>query len=299
MKKKHFAATVIASLAASQSALGADMAVKAPPAAPLTAPMAFTWTGFYVGGNIGWKEGNFNSTVSTPAYSSPLLSILTIPADSYYLGTTTANSFIGGGQFGYRFEASNSWVLGVEGNFDAQNLRSNVVQTGPGTASNTVTLNNGITLTSAATRDGRFGTLLPGDYYSEQAQWQASILGEVGYAFDRLLVYASSGVAFTRVSITGNFPGNVNFERFSYPGSSGSDSHTLTGFTIGGGVAYALDNHWGVEAQYQYTNYQGTNFSTGAIAGSCSAAMICTFVPTNTHLGLTTNELLGKVNYRF
>jgi outer membrane immunogenic protein len=49
-----FAITALA-LAASGSAFAADMAVKAPPSAP--APVD-SWTGWYVGGNVGDEYAN-------------------------------------------------------------------------------------------------------------------------------------------------------------------------------------------------------------------------------------------------
>ncbi len=54
--KKFFLATVglVAFASAAAPALAADMAVKAPPPAPL--PVIYNWSGFYFGGNGGWGE---------------------------------------------------------------------------------------------------------------------------------------------------------------------------------------------------------------------------------------------------
>jgi outer membrane immunogenic protein len=291
MKKSLVVSAVLVALVGTQ-AFAADMAVKAPilsPSAPVYSPV-FSWTGFYIGGNAGWKEGLFNETVSTPAFASPYQP-QGLKADSYYLGSTTANSFVGGVQLGYRFQTPSNWVFGVEGDFDGQNLRATTVQGGPGTAT--------ITLTGQGSRSGYFGTLLTGDSYSEQAQWQSSIRGTIGYAWNRFLVYATGGAAFTELTVNGNFPAFVNLDRVSYPGSTGSDSKLLFGGTVGGGVSYALSNNWEVGAEYRYTSYQGQTFSPGSIAGSCDRTGACVYVPVSKTLGFSTNEVLGKLSYRF
>jgi opacity protein-like surface antigen len=52
------------SLAASGFAVAADMVVKAPPPPP--APV-YGWTGFYVGGNIGYSWGKASGDLNDPA----------------------------------------------------------------------------------------------------------------------------------------------------------------------------------------------------------------------------------------
>jgi outer membrane immunogenic protein len=50
--KKLLAGIALAALVAGR-AMAADMAVKAPPPAPPPVPI-FNWSGFYIGGHIGW-----------------------------------------------------------------------------------------------------------------------------------------------------------------------------------------------------------------------------------------------------
>lgn len=85
------------------SAMAADMAVKAPPPAPLPAA---TWTGCYAGGNIGagWQR---NDPVD--------------PTDPVDLGTTVAG-FIGGGQVGCDYQWSSNLVVGIQGMFDGSDV---------------------------------------------------------------------------------------------------------------------------------------------------------------------------------
>ena len=56
--KRFLLATVgsVALLGMAAPALAADMAVKAPPPAPL--PMIYNWSGFYVGANGGWGQSH-------------------------------------------------------------------------------------------------------------------------------------------------------------------------------------------------------------------------------------------------
>jgi outer membrane immunogenic protein len=96
--------TVLASLffAASGEALAADMAVKAPPPPP-PVPVA-SWTGFYLGGNIGggWSNNKFIDNFSAPFGA----------VDS----TPKASGVVGGVEAGYNYQI-NWLLLGIEGDF--------------------------------------------------------------------------------------------------------------------------------------------------------------------------------------
>ncbi len=50
-------------------------------------------------------------------------------------------------------------------------------------------------------------------------------------------------------------------------GGSDSYTHTLVGWTVGGGLEYSIDNNWSVRAEYRYTDFSrfsGTLFNSSA-----------------------------------
>src|SRR6266576_2460867 len=93
-------------VATSMTANAADVRARPAPYAPpppVYAPPPFTWTGFYLGGNIGGAWANRDVTDT-------------------FLGVNfnTGNNngvFIGGGQLGFNWQVSN-FVLGFEADFD-------------------------------------------------------------------------------------------------------------------------------------------------------------------------------------
>jgi outer membrane immunogenic protein len=80
-------------------ALAADMPVKAPPP-PVAAP-AYDWTGFYLGGTIGYSVGHNPSAPIFPPFS---------PADQV---TLAPGGFLGGVEGGYNWQIK-QWLLGLE-----------------------------------------------------------------------------------------------------------------------------------------------------------------------------------------
>ena len=79
-------------------ALGADMAVKAPPlATPVAAP--YTWTGWYIGVNAGYGVGQRQGEFALgPAFET----FNAVPSGAF-----------GGGQLGFNYQIMN-FVLGAE-----------------------------------------------------------------------------------------------------------------------------------------------------------------------------------------
>ncbi|GGF88469.1 membrane protein [Azorhizobium oxalatiphilum] len=72
-----------------------------------------------------------------------------------------------------------------------------------------------------------------------------TVRARLGYAFDRVLPYVTGGFAWGNNKITA-------------PGYSQSD--TLTGWTAGAGVEYALTNNWTARAEYLYTDFGKSNY---------------------------------------
>jgi outer membrane immunogenic protein len=161
---KKFLLSVTALVAIGSSAMAADLAVRRAPA-PAYAPVpvrVFTWTGCYVGGNVGgiWAHTEWNDSVFGN------------------FGSGTASGAIGGVQGGCNYQMG-SLVLGIQGDYDwtnAKNDTSNVVLT------------------------NLFGGPLITNH--SQIDSLASVTGRVGYAFDRFLGYVKGGGAWMRDSLS-------------------------------------------------------------------------------------------------
>jgi outer membrane immunogenic protein len=158
---KRIVLAISLSVVAASGAIAADLP-PAPPPPPPRAPVAyipepvFSWTGFYIGGNLGfgWNQGGVND-------SSPPLGL------GVNYGNPSGNGvFVGGGQIGANYQFS-SFVIGVEGNFDWAANNSNSF---PGVAT-------------------PLGTIR----VSSNDRWITTLAGRFGWAVDHLLIYGKAG----------------------------------------------------------------------------------------------------------
>ena len=110
MKRLVISAAVAMSIAT--PALAADMAVKAPPPAPL--PAIYNWSGFYVGANGGWGQ------------THDCLDFVFIAGPVFTDGCRDRSGGVAGGQIGYRWQ-TNQFVFGLEAQGDWADLSSSQV----------------------------------------------------------------------------------------------------------------------------------------------------------------------------
>ena len=107
MKKILLSTLGLIALGVAAPASAADMAVKAPPPAPL--PVIYNWSGFYIGGNGGW--GNSHNCWDFVTLAGPVFSD----------GCRDRDGGLLGGQIGYRWQ-SNQFVFGLEAQGDWADL---------------------------------------------------------------------------------------------------------------------------------------------------------------------------------
>jgi outer membrane immunogenic protein len=280
MKKLLLGCVAFAALALPANA--ADLPVKA------SVPAAYNWSGCYIGGNAGGKWGRFDAGADTAAGIITIPGVGTVPLAAGHadLDPVYTSSVAAGGQLGCRWQNRDHWVFGIEGDFDWANLKG------------TATVNGIDPLFPCV-----FG-ICNGDTFTFRSQWESSARVILGRSFDRWLVYATGGFAFTRVSMNANFVPAAVGGGVAFPGASGSDSKVLNGGTVGVGAAYGLGRNWEVGAEYRYTYYQTASFNLGNGTPFCATpigggAPVCVSPPVTGHAGLQTNEILFRLNYRF
>jgi outer membrane immunogenic protein len=259
--KKLLVASIAAAAFCGASALAADLPVKAPvyKAAPAPAPI-FSWTGFYVGGNVGGAWGQSDITLSNHT-GSPFFDDFDPVQEAIGFATGSPrfnqSSFIGGVQVGYNAQVSPNFVIGLETDFSWQDLN---------------------TTQSTHIVDGCCAR----DFLTTSSTNNLFTLrARIGYASDRMLVYATGGWASAKrnfsQSIIFNFPIGSQF--------FGSKSGWDDGWTVGAGLEYALINNWTMRVEY--LNVDLGNFSFDNPSGIQHSS------------NLKENIVRAAINYKF
>jgi len=213
---KRILAAALLSVTAAGAALASDLPPPAapPPRAPAVyapPPPVYNWTGFYIGINGGWGFGKSDWNLST------------LPLDT---GSFNVNGGLVGGTVGYNWQWD-SWVIGLEGDFDGSWLD------GKTSACTTITVN--------------------GAQCETKNNWLATIRPRFGYAADRVLFYATGGVAFGDVVVNT---------------ATNWQSADKTGWTAGAGIEGAFTDHWTARVEYLFVDLQNSSFTATNALGA-------------------------------
>jgi outer membrane immunogenic protein len=269
---RHFHCATLAAFAVislSSVASAADLPVKAPVykapvyKAPVVAP--YIWTGFYAGANIGYSWGNANGNISDPS-----LTLFGLPGS--FPISLKPDGLIGGGQIGYNWQANNTWVFGLEADFQGSAEKDSTSFSDPWAAPNSP-----YTGTLAQTIEAKI-------------LWFGTVRGRVGVLVTpTILLYGTGGLAYggTSVSGSGIVAGAITGTSYTL-----SNSKTSVGWTLGAGVEGAIPNtsNWTWKLEYLYLDL-------GSQSGSGMDAVFSTNYTWN--VKFTDNIVRVGVNYRF
>jgi outer membrane immunogenic protein len=306
---KKFLLGTAALVALGVPAIAADM-----PARPMARPApAFTWTGCYIGVNVGYASGTSRHSAEP---GSVLIGPTTVgPFGTAGTGIAAASplpqaplafgqgaditphfhlgGLLAGGTGGCQYQWG-AWVFGIEadgGMIDKEGQANDQFPFNPQFVNQT----NERSLTT--------------------------LRGRIGYAVDKWLFYATGGAAWARVeatawdgcsvnasgvggaivspgcgaAIVGPFPAAAVGTGAGVP--SIHDKQTMVGYAVGAGAEYALGYGWSIKSEYIYINFKSKDFfGQGNTAISCCA--IPTFV-SPTRVSLYDHTFKWGLNYKF
>jgi opacity protein-like surface antigen len=200
--------------------------------APVAPQYSYNWTGPYIGGYVGstWGDQHW------------------FTADTGGPGVDTRDNpdfagWLAGGQVGYNVQRGKI-VLGLEGDYGFSNARGGK---------------------SCDDLGGLLGFAF--DFTCEaKVHTLASLTGRIGHTWGRALFYAKGGVAFGEVTVQTS----ENTGAPQPPSGTPVNGETkwLTGWTIGGGMEFALTDRWSAKAEYMYYDLgrERFNIDNGLVA---------------------------------
>lgn len=211
-------------LSAAGSAFAADMPVKA--VAPAAA--VYSWTGCYVGAQVGaaqsnatWDYNGLNPYNAVLDPASPFFGAEVVPQERF-----SQWKMLIGGQVGCNWQVNGPWVVGIEAAWNAKAMN--------------------------ISRDNNFPQFTGfSSIVTTEISSIASLTGRLGYAVTpNWLIYAKGGVAFAKIETAGHVSPNGIFDAIIW-----NDSKWHTGWTVGGGVEYRLFRNVTVGGEYNYYRF--------------------------------------------
>lgn len=256
------AVTVV--LGSIHTAMAADLPVKAP-AYPPPVVAAYNWTGFYVGGNLGYGWGSSSDPDLSAIDGSGSGVLAFFNAGGFPITAVNPKGVIGGGQVGYNWQPGSTWVFGLVTDFQGSGMQ----------------------------QDGTFVSVAPLPFIKGRTtvdrsiDWFGTLRGKLGWAQQNWLFYATGGLAY------GHIKEDLTFRSNGIPQGRGSNEETRAGWTLGAGTEYAW-GPWSLGLEYlymdlghsnaaiQFTGYPGANLDSVTVSS-----------------GNSINIVRALVNYRF
>ena len=206
--------------------------------------LATSWSGFYFGATAGWYQSRRQTVTFSTSDAPGTLGPSAGPAAPTSFASTGT---VGGIHLGYNWQFAPRFLLGFEADRDFASTR------GHGASFNVSTVG---AIPFASDTD----QVLP---------WFGTVRARLGFLpTEHLLIYGTGGFAYGRIDQDATY---TNMSEFNSLSSSngicnnlsvcyrGSKSRNADGWAAGGGMEYALPNHWTIRAEYLYVKLGGAD----------------------------------------
>jgi outer membrane immunogenic protein len=258
-------------------------------------PPPYDWSGLYIGKNIGGTSGDFHFDgfhedvdAGTQFHrtrdfmifgGTPLTTGFDIPSRSKRDG-----SIIGGSQIGYNFQFGHV-VIGVEGDIERTSVRSDEEFLGAGTG----TL---VSFGAGVTADTQLHIMR-----TAEQDWNASARLRLGWAWNRVLIYATGGGVWSDLTIYSRDIASTTFNDavLGFVGHvrdthASRDNGMVSGWTAGGGIEFAASDFITLALEYRHNAFDERDRDFHAQNN---------IFPGRSNVDLDTDQVLAKMNVNF
>jgi outer membrane immunogenic protein len=211
--------TAACAIASIQVAAAADLPTKA----PIYAPVLYSWTGFYIGGQAG--GGWFDNQVTNGPNAAD--GTVNFPP-GFVHNTAHGSGGLGGGYAGFNYQV-NQIVVGIDGDYSWAHLTGSTSDIGP----------TGFTNIS-----------------NETVKWIATVTGRLGYAVNNWMFFGKAGGAWAGFSVN-----SATFNVAGVNTNNNTSSTTRNGWTVGTGVEWGFAPHWSTKLEYDYVKFTTANYN--------------------------------------
>ncbi|WP_019219903.1 outer membrane protein [Bartonella florencae] len=224
------------------------------PVAPVIVAPTFSWTGLYIGGQIGGFSSKTKMDILSNGKNIPV----------YNDDLPKLSGFIGGLYAGSNIDLGNGLILGVDTDIiwadknDTKTLPSYEIAQNHVAYVSKMLKNAGISIGEDQIKLGDKRT----HSFTFKEKWAGATRVRIGFAAERIMPYVAGGIAYTQlqdiasISITQKDTGKVIAS-----GNLSDETKTFVGYTLGAGVDFAMTNHVIVRAEYRYSDFGKKKFS--------------------------------------
>lgn len=237
MCKKTLGLALVFAVGVSSMVNAADFSEAAPTPAN-EVPETFSWSGFYIGANLGYGFGG-DGNISSEGQLGPNIANIATGARPGSVDLDR-NGILGGGQIGYNWQAG-SFVYGLEADIsftsidDDQNAVTPQINTG----------------------------LAQGNVFRSELDYLGTVRARLGYALDRTLFYGTAGVAYGRSKMSVDMFAPNGVLQFT-----DEERKTNIGYAVGAGVEYAVTSKISLKSEYLYYDLGDDELNVQAIPGT-------------------------------
>jgi outer membrane immunogenic protein len=271
---------------------------------------SFSWTGLYIGGNLGGSLNNYEFNDrdvffdTGQQFNENFFTAFDIEGGPgvipFFIGQQgrTDGTIMGGGQIGGMFQFGH-FVVGIEGDFDR--LAAHESRQFGGTDFTFIGGDFGGDTVAQTTLN---------DFRQAESDWNASVRGKLGWAHGPLLFYATGGIAWSDMQVWGSETARTDFFIRTTPGpfpanfvplasttSRNFDQQfddTYVGWTAGAGVDLALTDVLTVALEYRHSDFGDNTFNFNDHGGP----FFTNFNSSNSHGGSNTDLNSDQVTVR-
>jgi outer membrane immunogenic protein len=252
----------VAGLILGHAALAADMPLKA----PMMAPPPASWTGFYIGVNVG-VDWSHNTGTWPPLPTPAAFGVFG------QTGQTSDSGPSGGFQVGYNWQFASAWVAGIEGDMTWTGAK--------GQFGNTWLTTAGAPVVGSQTAMGT------------SVEWLATVRARLGFLLlPNLMLFGTGGGAWGDINYTASSNNGV----VSGPGvySVASNFSTVSsGWVAGAGLEWMMSNNWLLRWEYLHYDLRSAQ---ATVANSVNfPAFPSGFAWSSTHI----DSMRGAISYKF